>query len=1215
MMRKLIFLFASLILLWDHQAYSQINFAQVRQQFLTADLLKPGYVQEVEVMVTGIKKVPDAYYLTGNQKLSTRTYLDGLGRALQQQQDMGTAGKPNVVTFYVYDKYGRKKKQYLPYAANTGNKYQKNAVTDQAAFYSTGNSSGKFQKDNSPYSESSYDQSPLNEVLVQGAPGSAWQLSTNKVQKKIRRTNISSDNVRLFNGDGTSSGFYAAGSLNVEEVSDEQGRKVLTFSDKEGKLLLKREFLDETIQGAYKDYKNTYSIYNQAGLIIKILPPKVVDRMMNNSWALSSNDLNHNIYCFEYDESGRGTGKKRPSSGWVYMVYDKLDRLCLVQSAVQRATNKWNFLKYDRLNRIVLQGVLQDNTHTSRSSMQAYCDTYDYLNPAVTYAECRGSSIQNYTDLTFPQSTAFNSFDPLVINYYDSYDLDNNGTANYTYSAQGLSGDEPVAGSAQGQLTVTKAKKIGTGNWMSKIYFYDVNGQIIQEQSNNTTNDGVNDVKTNVIAFSGLLKRVLNKKKIDNTTHTIDESMTYDQACRLSSVSNKYNSNNAVTIAEYVYNELGQMVNKNLGKLAPSSYLQSVSLRYNIRGWLTGINNSNLNNDGYNEDSNDVFGMDIFYDASGGIGNTAMYNGQISGVKWRTNMNSHPFDDVGCAYTYGYDKLGQLKNALFFGNNGSGWNYRNGAFDEKNISYDLNGNLLGLERNMWSGSAVTSMDVLSYSYKSSGGNDQLMQVIDGNGGGGTYGFKNQSGDAEHYLYDANGNLIQDKNRNVTYTYNELGKINRLTLLSYTNRYIQYNYDGAGICLSKQVVDNGSTIKTTSYVEGFVAENNVLSYVEHVEGRLRTASGVGTYEYYIKDYLGNVRLSFENVGGVATVRQENSFYAFGLAHNATIVPSGANKKIIKDGEWENDFGNDPDLYTMFFRQYDPVLGRFNAVDPVAEKYTELTVYNSCFNNPISFTDPSGADPIGSWEDFERLVKTFNLTGGGYWEILNVFGPGDGMLGLTAGDPFWAVNMLMKDLRSNGWWDGEHGRGNFDAAIADFAMRNFGAKTVPRMNLDSDTFANQGKGLNGLTVLKYGVYNKANGVGGLEIQLGFKYTGNGLTNFNFIQTIRTNVPLGGASSPYNDPQPADDNLPFYWTNTELPSQINQNGFDVLFSDRPSRLMVNGTKWQAELSVVGMNRTGHYVPITTITYGFQIINNKVVIFPIKTSTPTSFQKKSIP
>ncbi|MCD0488053.1 hypothetical protein LPB86_07420 [Pedobacter sp. MC2016-14] len=421
------------------------------------------------------------------------------------------------------------------------------------------------------------------------------------------------------------------------------------------------------------------------------------------------------------------------------------------------------------------------------------------------------------------------------------------------------------------------------------------------------------------------------------------------------------------------------------------SYLQSVDLRYNIRGWLTHINNSDLSSDGYNEDSNDVFGMEILYNASGCTGNTGIYNGQISGIKWKAKMDSHPYDNVGRAYNYSYDKLGQVRNALFFGNNGSGWTYRNGAYDEKNISYDLNGNILSLERNNWAGAVVFSMDNLTYSYKSSGGNDQLMQVIDANGTGGTYGFKNQSGDAEHYLYDDDGDLIRDKNKNLEYSYNDLGKVNRVTLLSYTHRYIQYNYDGSGVCLTKQVVDNGGTIKTTAYLEGFVAVDNMLSYINTAEGRVRTASGVGTYEYYIKDHLGNVRVSFENQGGVAVVRQENSFYAFGLVHNSSPVISGANKEITAGSIWDDDFGNDPDLYTMPYRQYDPVLARFNAVDPMAEKYDDLTVYNFAFNNPVTFSDPSGADPIGSWEELLSIInQLLNNPYGGYWNSFGGFG---------------------------------------------------------------------------------------------------------------------------------------------------------------------------------------------------------------------------------
>ena len=52
-------------------------------------------------------------------------------------------------------------------------------------------------------------------------------------------------------------------------------------------------------------------------------------------------------------------------------------------------------------------------------------------------------------------------------------------------------------------------------------------------------------------------------------------------------------------------------------------------------------------------------------------------------------------------------------------------------------------------------------------------------------------------------------------------------------------------------------------------------------------------------------------------------------------------------------------------------------------------------------------------------------------------------------------------------------------------------------------------------------------------GLHINLGISGNG-GFSNLNWIQTIRTNRPNGNASSPYNDPQPSDDELPFYYTN---------------------------------------------------------------------------------
>ncbi len=95
-------------------------------------------------------------------------------------------------------------------------------------------------------------------------------------------------------------------------------------------------------------------------------------------------------------------------------------------------------------------------------------------------------------------------------------------------------------------------------------------------------------------------------------------------------------------------------------------------------------------------------------------------------------------------------------------------------------------------------------------------------------------------------------------------------------------------------------------------------------------------------------------------------------------------------------------------------------------------------------------------------------------------------------------------------------------------------------------------------------------------------------------HFVQFINTNVPLGGATSPYIDPQPNDDTLPFYWTTSEVAGFSTPN--TVRFSDFSKRGTNSLTEhdtvtWSADLYPVEYDGTNGISVRDGVRWGWEM------------------------
>ncbi len=132
---------------------------------------------------------------------------------------------------------------------------------------------------------------------------------------------------------------------------------------------------------------------------------------------------------------------------------------------------------------------------------------------------------------------------------------------------------------------------------------------------------------------------------------------------RLLKHTHQINGGTIQLLAKNEYDELGQLIVKRVGgtDLTGVNRLQRVNYSYNVRGWLTYINEDVVQSD-YSE-YDDLYYFKINYnnvdnDISGAI--KPLYNGNIAETTWISTT-----DFMFRRYGYQYDHLNRLLNAIY----------------------------------------------------------------------------------------------------------------------------------------------------------------------------------------------------------------------------------------------------------------------------------------------------------------------------------------------------------------------------------------------------------------------------------------------------------------------------------------------------------------------------------------------------------------------
>ena len=345
-------------------------------------------------------------------------------------------------------------------------------------------------------------------------------------------------------------------------------------------------------------------------------------------------------------------------------------------------------------------------------------------------------------------------------------------------------------------------------------------------------------------------------------------------------------------------------------------------------------------------------------------------------------------DGVKKGFHFDYDSQNMLTGAEY--GEGSGLYESNGNYDEY-LSYDKMGNVLTLLRyGLRDNGQYGLIDNLSYVYNG----NQLLKVDDAVSGpyyAGAFHFVDGADESVEYTYDANGNMVSDKNKGIGSIPYDIN--NQPCEISFSDgRKSSYVYDSEGrkhsvsynltamtsaqplmpVMQSVNAVSANATNgqKTINYCDNIIYDDGETIVLNDIGYAKYDKQGNLSFHYYLQDHLGNNRVVMNEDG---TIEQVNDYYPTGALMGSS--QNGEVQRYKYNGK-ELDRLNGLDWYDYGARNYDAALVVWNGVDKLSERYYPISSYSYCLNNFVNNMDKDGKRVLfakGTSQVFKQYFK--------------------------------------------------------------------------------------------------------------------------------------------------------------------------------------------------------------------------------------------------